>query len=170
MELLSPPSCPGCLVNPSSQAPWVSKWLMHQKRADGLIHLLTRPGDWKSIHLDDLMPPENFQANLGQLSKMTIAEIFTSSSLQHLPTGKKSLTINPPSPHCCPLQKPTAPSLDVPPVDRPHSSAKWLVKRGRSGWIHHCKPTPGGSLNPRSSFKVSSQLLPKPEGLVSPRS
>ncbi|XP_009320632.1 PREDICTED: uncharacterized protein LOC103915523, partial [Pygoscelis adeliae] len=59
--------------------------------------------EWKSIHLDDLMPPENFKANLGQLSEMTIAEIFTSSSLQHL-------TINPPSPHCCPFQKPTVPA------------------------------------------------------------
>ncbi|XP_062496366.1 E3 ubiquitin-protein ligase RNF213-like isoform X4 [Pezoporus occidentalis] len=53
----------------------------------GCRYLAFDSGDWKSIHLDELMPPENFKANLGQLSKMTIAEIFTSSSLQHLPTG-----------------------------------------------------------------------------------
>ncbi|XP_063178349.1 E3 ubiquitin-protein ligase rnf213-alpha-like isoform X3 [Chroicocephalus ridibundus] len=53
----------------------------------GCSYLAFDSGEWKSIHLDDLMPPENFKANLGQLSKMTIAEIFTSSSLQQLPTG-----------------------------------------------------------------------------------
>ncbi|KAM6032909.1 E3 ubiquitin-protein ligase rnf213-alpha-like isoform 2-T2 [Chlamydotis macqueenii] len=53
----------------------------------GCSYLAFDSGEWKSIHLDDLMPPENFNANLGQLSKMTIAEIFMSSSLHHLPTG-----------------------------------------------------------------------------------
>ncbi|XP_063997715.1 E3 ubiquitin-protein ligase rnf213-alpha-like [Pogoniulus pusillus] len=52
----------------------------------GCSYLAFDSGEWKSIHLDDLMPPENFKANLGQLSKMTIAEIFTSSS-QQLPPG-----------------------------------------------------------------------------------
>ncbi|KAM6240959.1 E3 ubiquitin-protein ligase rnf213-alpha-like [Porphyrio hochstetteri] len=54
----------------------------------GSSYLAFDSGEWKSIHLDDLMPPKHFKANLGQLSKMTIAEIFSSSSkLQHLPTG-----------------------------------------------------------------------------------
>ncbi|XP_075580950.1 E3 ubiquitin-protein ligase rnf213-alpha-like [Pelecanus crispus] len=53
----------------------------------GCSYLAFDSGEWKSIHLDDLIPPENFKANLSQLSKMTIAEIFTSSSLQQLPTG-----------------------------------------------------------------------------------
>ncbi|XP_062457519.1 E3 ubiquitin-protein ligase rnf213-alpha-like [Rhea pennata] len=53
----------------------------------GCSYLAFDSGEWKSIHLDDLMPPENFKANLGQLSKMTIAEIFASSSLQCLPAG-----------------------------------------------------------------------------------
>ncbi|XP_072704248.1 E3 ubiquitin-protein ligase rnf213-alpha-like isoform X2 [Ciconia boyciana] len=53
----------------------------------GCSYLAFDSGEWKSIHLDDLMPPENFKANLGQLSKMTIAEIFMRSSLQHLPAG-----------------------------------------------------------------------------------
>ncbi|XP_040977593.1 E3 ubiquitin-protein ligase rnf213-alpha-like [Aquila chrysaetos chrysaetos] len=54
----------------------------------GCSYLAFDSGKWKSIHLDDLMPPENFKANLGHLSKMTIAEIFLSSSLQqHLPAG-----------------------------------------------------------------------------------
>ncbi|KAM6364551.1 LOW QUALITY PROTEIN: E3 ubiquitin-protein ligase rnf213-alpha-like [Pluvialis apricaria] len=53
----------------------------------GCSYLAFDSGEWKSIHLDDLMPPENFKANLSQLSRMTIAEIFTSSSLQRPPTG-----------------------------------------------------------------------------------
>nr|XP_013804530.1 PREDICTED: E3 ubiquitin-protein ligase RNF213-like [Apteryx mantelli mantelli] len=53
----------------------------------GCSYLAFDSGEWKSIHLDDLMPPENFKANLGQLSKMTIAEIFASSSSQCLPAG-----------------------------------------------------------------------------------
>ena len=77
---------------------------MHQKNANGLSCPLASPGEWKSIHLDDLMPPENFQANLGQLSTMTIAEIFTSSSLLQLPTGKKLLATTPLSPCCCPFR------------------------------------------------------------------
>ncbi|XP_009695289.1 PREDICTED: E3 ubiquitin-protein ligase RNF213-like [Cariama cristata] len=52
----------------------------------GCSYLAFDSGQWKSTHLDDLMPPENFKANLSQLSKMSIAEIFASSSLQHLPT------------------------------------------------------------------------------------
>ncbi|XP_029898687.1 E3 ubiquitin-protein ligase rnf213-alpha-like isoform X1 [Aquila chrysaetos chrysaetos] len=44
-------------------------------------------GEWISIHLDDLMPPENFTANLGHLAKMTIAEIFMTTFQEHLPTG-----------------------------------------------------------------------------------
>ncbi|XP_042653147.1 E3 ubiquitin-protein ligase rnf213-alpha-like [Tyto alba] len=53
----------------------------------GCSYLAFDSGEWKSIHLDDLMPPENFKTNLGQLSKMTIAEIFMSSSQQHVPSG-----------------------------------------------------------------------------------
>lgn len=114
---LSPSSCPVWLVNLSSQAPGFSRRLVHQKRAGGLICPLASPGEWKSVHLDDLVPPENFKANLGQLSKMTIAEIFLSSS-QRVPTGKKPLTRNPPSPLCCPFLKPTAPPAGVPPMEK----------------------------------------------------
>ncbi|XP_055559911.1 E3 ubiquitin-protein ligase rnf213-alpha-like isoform X6 [Falco cherrug] len=53
----------------------------------GCSYLAFDSGEWKSVHLDDLMPSENFKANLGQLSKRTIAEIFMHSSQQHLSTG-----------------------------------------------------------------------------------
>ncbi|XP_009867566.1 PREDICTED: E3 ubiquitin-protein ligase RNF213-like, partial [Apaloderma vittatum] len=53
----------------------------------GCSYLAFDSGEWRSVHLDDLTPPENFKANLGQLSKMSVAEIFTSSSLQQLPAG-----------------------------------------------------------------------------------
>ncbi|XP_062471288.1 E3 ubiquitin-protein ligase rnf213-alpha-like [Pezoporus occidentalis] len=42
-----------------------------------------------SVHLDDLMPSDNFTANLGHLSKMTIAEIFMTTLHEHLPTGSQ---------------------------------------------------------------------------------
>ncbi|XP_044870398.1 E3 ubiquitin-protein ligase rnf213-alpha-like [Mauremys mutica] len=44
-------------------------------------------GEWRSVHLDDLLPPETFAANLGQLSKMTVAEIFMNSTRQRTDTG-----------------------------------------------------------------------------------
>ncbi|KAM9258624.1 E3 ubiquitin-protein ligase rnf213-alpha-like [Morus bassanus] len=53
----------------------------------GCSYLAFDSGEWNSIHLDDLTPPEKFKANLGQLSKMSIAEIFMSSSMQHFSTG-----------------------------------------------------------------------------------
>ncbi|XP_074936539.1 E3 ubiquitin-protein ligase rnf213-alpha-like, partial [Phalacrocorax aristotelis] len=53
----------------------------------GCSYLAFDSGEWNSIHLDDLTPPEKFNINLGQLSRMSIAEIFMSSSLQHFPTG-----------------------------------------------------------------------------------
>ncbi|KAM9300337.1 E3 ubiquitin-protein ligase rnf213-alpha-like [Morus bassanus] len=53
----------------------------------GCSYLAFDSGEWMSIHLDDLMPPDNFTANLGQLAKMTIAEIFMATFQGHLPTG-----------------------------------------------------------------------------------
>ncbi|XP_074938739.1 E3 ubiquitin-protein ligase rnf213-alpha-like isoform X2 [Phalacrocorax aristotelis] len=53
----------------------------------GCSYLAFDSGEWMSIHLDDLMPPDNFTANLGQLAKMTIAEIFMTTFQGHLPTG-----------------------------------------------------------------------------------
>ncbi|XP_032847063.2 E3 ubiquitin-protein ligase rnf213-alpha-like [Tyto alba] len=53
----------------------------------GCSYLAFDSGEWMSIHLDDLMPPDNFSANLGQLAKMTIAEIFMTTFQEHLPTG-----------------------------------------------------------------------------------
>ncbi|KAM6211439.1 E3 ubiquitin-protein ligase rnf213-alpha-like [Sarcoramphus papa] len=53
----------------------------------GCSYLAFDSGEWMSIHLDDLMPPDNFTANLGQLAKMTIAEIFMTTLQGHLPTG-----------------------------------------------------------------------------------
>ena len=55
------------------------------------LMLTASPGEWMSIHLDDLMPPDNFTANLGQLAKMTIAEIFMTTLQGHLPTGNQPL-------------------------------------------------------------------------------
>ncbi|PKU43384.1 hypothetical protein llap_6310 [Limosa lapponica baueri] len=53
----------------------------------GCSYLAFDTGEWMSIHLDELMPPDNFTANLGQLSKMTIAEIFMTTLQGHLATG-----------------------------------------------------------------------------------
>ncbi|XP_026713188.1 E3 ubiquitin-protein ligase rnf213-alpha-like [Athene cunicularia] len=53
----------------------------------GCSYLAFDSGEWMSIHLDDLMPPDNFTSNLGQLAKMTIAEIFMTTFQGHLPTG-----------------------------------------------------------------------------------
>ncbi|XP_074996114.1 E3 ubiquitin-protein ligase rnf213-alpha-like isoform X2 [Calonectris borealis] len=53
----------------------------------GCGYLAFDSGEWMSIHLDDLMPPDNFTANLGQLAKMTIAEIFMTTFQGHLTTG-----------------------------------------------------------------------------------
>ncbi|XP_074854696.1 E3 ubiquitin-protein ligase rnf213-alpha-like [Carettochelys insculpta] len=48
----------------------------------GCSYLAFSASDWRSVHLDDLLPPDTFPANLGQLSKMTVAEIFMSSCSQ----------------------------------------------------------------------------------------
>ncbi|XP_009475166.1 PREDICTED: E3 ubiquitin-protein ligase RNF213-like [Nipponia nippon] len=53
----------------------------------GCSYLAFDSGEWMSIHLDDLMPPDNFTANLGQLAKMTIAEIFMTTFQGHLLRG-----------------------------------------------------------------------------------
>ncbi|XP_074672203.1 E3 ubiquitin-protein ligase rnf213-alpha-like isoform X1 [Strix aluco] len=53
----------------------------------GCSYLAFESGEWTSIHLDDLMPPDNFTSNLGQLAKMTIAEIFMTTFQGHVPTG-----------------------------------------------------------------------------------
>ncbi|KAM4682179.1 E3 ubiquitin-protein ligase rnf213-alpha-like isoform 3-T3 [Amazona ochrocephala] len=53
----------------------------------GCSYLAFGSGEWMSIHLDDLMPSDNFTANLGHLAKMTIAEIFMTTLYEHLPTG-----------------------------------------------------------------------------------
>ncbi|XP_074426105.1 E3 ubiquitin-protein ligase rnf213-alpha-like isoform X2 [Larus michahellis] len=53
----------------------------------GCSYLAFDSGEWMSIHLDELMPPDNFTANLGQLAKMTIAEIFMTTFHGHLATG-----------------------------------------------------------------------------------
>ncbi|KAM6439343.1 E3 ubiquitin-protein ligase rnf213-alpha-like isoform 2-T2 [Rhynochetos jubatus] len=53
----------------------------------GCSYLAFESGEWMSIHLDDLMPPDNFTANLGQLAKMTIAEIFMTTFQGQLPAG-----------------------------------------------------------------------------------
>lgn len=59
------------------------------------VMLTALPGEWMSIHLDDMMPPENFTANLGHLAKMTIAEIFMTTFQEHLPTGNQPLAFHP---------------------------------------------------------------------------
>ncbi|EMP27441.1 hypothetical protein UY3_15462 [Chelonia mydas] len=48
----------------------------------GCSYLAFSGGEWRAVHLDDLLPPETFAANLGQLSKMTVAEIFMISIQQ----------------------------------------------------------------------------------------
>ncbi|XP_065450526.1 E3 ubiquitin-protein ligase RNF213-like [Chrysemys picta bellii] len=53
----------------------------------GCSYLAFSAGEWRSVHLDDLLPPETFAANLGQLSKMTVAEIFMNSTQQGTDTG-----------------------------------------------------------------------------------
>ncbi|XP_065501150.1 E3 ubiquitin-protein ligase rnf213-alpha-like [Caloenas nicobarica] len=58
----------------------------------GCSYLAFDSGEWMSIHLDDLMPPNNFTANLGQLTKMTIAEIFMTTFQEHVPTGSPEET------------------------------------------------------------------------------
>ncbi|XP_043373130.1 E3 ubiquitin-protein ligase rnf213-alpha-like isoform X4 [Dermochelys coriacea] len=53
----------------------------------GCSYLAFSAGEWHSVHLDDLLPPETFAANLGQLSKMTVAEIFMISTQQGTDTS-----------------------------------------------------------------------------------
>ncbi|XP_067411298.1 E3 ubiquitin-protein ligase rnf213-alpha-like isoform X2 [Emydura macquarii macquarii] len=53
----------------------------------GCSYLAFSGGEWHAVHLDDLMPPETFAANLGQLSKMTVAEIFMNSTQQGINTS-----------------------------------------------------------------------------------
>ncbi|KAH1171530.1 hypothetical protein KIL84_007148, partial [Mauremys mutica] len=53
----------------------------------GCSYLAFSGGEWCTVHLDDLLPPETFAANLGQLSKMTVAEIFMNSTRQGTDTG-----------------------------------------------------------------------------------
>ncbi|KAM6093566.1 E3 ubiquitin-protein ligase rnf213-alpha-like [Chlamydotis macqueenii] len=53
----------------------------------GCSYMAFDSGEWMSLHLDDLMPPDDFRTNLGQLAKMTIAEIFLTACQGHLPTG-----------------------------------------------------------------------------------
>ncbi|XP_030418159.1 E3 ubiquitin-protein ligase RNF213-like isoform X2 [Gopherus evgoodei] len=53
----------------------------------GCSYLAFSAGEWRTVHLDDLLPPETFAANLGQLSKMTVAEIFMNSTQQGTDTS-----------------------------------------------------------------------------------
>ncbi|KAH1172131.1 hypothetical protein KIL84_007749, partial [Mauremys mutica] len=53
----------------------------------GCSYLAFSAGEWRAVHLDDLLPPETFAANLGQLSKMTVAEIFMNSTEQGTDTS-----------------------------------------------------------------------------------
>ncbi|XP_034624730.1 E3 ubiquitin-protein ligase rnf213-alpha-like [Trachemys scripta elegans] len=53
----------------------------------GCSYLAFSAGEWRTVHLDDLLPPETFAANLGQLSKMTVAEIFMNSTQQRTDTS-----------------------------------------------------------------------------------
>ncbi|KAM7163185.1 E3 ubiquitin-protein ligase rnf213-alpha-like isoform 1-T1 [Macrochelys suwanniensis] len=53
----------------------------------GCSYLAFSAGEWHTVHLDDLLPPETFAANLGQLSKMTVAEIFMNSTQQETDTS-----------------------------------------------------------------------------------
>ncbi|CAM4686184.1 unnamed protein product [Lepidochelys kempii] len=53
----------------------------------GCSYLAFSDGEWHTVHLDDLLPPETFAANLGQLSKMTVAEIFMISTQQGTDTS-----------------------------------------------------------------------------------
>ncbi|XP_065534709.1 E3 ubiquitin-protein ligase RNF213-like isoform X6 [Lathamus discolor] len=55
----------------------------------GCSYLAFGSGEWMSVHLDDLMPSDDFTANLGHLTKMTIAEIFMTTLHEHLPTGSQ---------------------------------------------------------------------------------
>lgn len=75
------------------------------------VMLTASPGEWMSVHLDDLMPSDNFTANLGHLTKMTIAEIFMTTLHEHLPTGNLPLAFYPlPTQLCSFLSIPFAPS------------------------------------------------------------
>ncbi|XP_065259536.1 E3 ubiquitin-protein ligase rnf213-alpha-like [Emys orbicularis] len=53
----------------------------------GCNYLAFSAGEWRTVHLDDLLPPKTFAANLGQLSKMTVAEIFMNSTQQRTDTS-----------------------------------------------------------------------------------
>ncbi|XP_075784969.1 E3 ubiquitin-protein ligase rnf213-alpha-like isoform X2 [Pelodiscus sinensis] len=48
----------------------------------GCSYLAFSANEWHAVHLDDLLPPETFPANLGQLSKLTVAEMFVHSTQQ----------------------------------------------------------------------------------------
>ncbi|XP_056183966.1 E3 ubiquitin-protein ligase rnf213-alpha-like isoform X3 [Falco biarmicus] len=53
----------------------------------GCSYLAFDSGEWMSIHLDDLMPSDNFTANPGDLAKMTVAKIFNNACQGHSLTG-----------------------------------------------------------------------------------
>ncbi|KYO18317.1 hypothetical protein Y1Q_0012798 [Alligator mississippiensis] len=72
-----------------SQSPGSSHVVIISKvpRIQGGSGYLAFSGDkWTSLHLDELLPPEHFSASLGQLSKITVAEVFTKSTRQGLHT------------------------------------------------------------------------------------
>ncbi|XP_014379404.2 E3 ubiquitin-protein ligase RNF213-like [Alligator sinensis] len=80
-----------CIVDErrKSQSPSSSHVVIISKvpRIQGGSGYLAFSGDkWTSLHLDELLPPEHFSASLGQLSKITVAEVFTKSTRQGLHT------------------------------------------------------------------------------------
>ncbi|EMP27445.1 hypothetical protein UY3_15466 [Chelonia mydas] len=66
----------------------------------GCSYLAFSAGEWRAVHLDALLPPETFAANLGQLSKMTVAEIFMISTQQGTDSSNRLLALTP-SLMCC---------------------------------------------------------------------
>ncbi|KYO41916.1 E3 ubiquitin-protein ligase RNF213 [Alligator mississippiensis] len=78
-----------CIVDErrKSQSPGLSHVVIITKvpRIQGGSGYLAFSGDeWTSLHLDELLPLEHFTAPLGQLSKMSVAEVFMKSAQQGL--------------------------------------------------------------------------------------
>ncbi|XP_014382960.2 E3 ubiquitin-protein ligase rnf213-alpha-like, partial [Alligator sinensis] len=78
-----------CIVDErrKSQSPGLSHVVVITKvpRIQGGSGYLAFSGDeWTSLHLDKLLPLEHFTATLGQLSKMSVAEVFMKSAQQGL--------------------------------------------------------------------------------------
>ncbi|KAM6394866.1 E3 ubiquitin-protein ligase rnf213-alpha-like [Rhynochetos jubatus] len=127
----------------------------------GCSYLAFDSGEWKSIHLDELMPSENFKANLGQLSQMSIAEIFVSSSLEHFPAETRCLILQ--CPTCSPEDSAALGSLaefDLYSEDNPQVlSVDTMIRGSIQKAVIQLEDKKDNSQRPTERIKILHNLL-----------